>query len=305
MNERRHWLDDDYVKFIRLAEHLIGKNKIGVAAFVTNHGYLSNPTFRGMRWSLLRSFDKIYVLDLHGNSNRKEVSPDGKSDKNVFDIRTGVAIIIAIKSKISKTSSELAELYHSELWGTRDVKYENLWNATIYTDYQKIENPHKRYYMFYPIDDKLIDIYDAGFDLSKLMNYNQKGIITARDGLSIGFSHADLEEKLENFLDPSKSDDAIRKEYFGGKSEKKYPAGDTRSWKLPEARARLAGSNVRKLFSPIYYRPFDSRIIALTEYLVDWPRTDFMQNFFKPNIGIAFNRQIEEDRPYTDVFIFD
>ena len=95
--ERKHWLQDDYVKFIRFAEHMIVKTGEGVLGFITNHGYLDNPTFRGMRHHLLKSFDKIYVLDLHGNSKKREQSPDGSPDKNVFDIQQGVAIIIAIK----------------------------------------------------------------------------------------------------------------------------------------------------------------------------------------------------------------
>ena len=83
------WVNDDYVKFIRLAEHMLEKNGEGILGFITNHGYLDNPTFRGIRWHLLKTFDKIYVLDLHGNSNKKEVAPDGSSDKNVFDIQQG------------------------------------------------------------------------------------------------------------------------------------------------------------------------------------------------------------------------
>ena len=92
------WINDDYVKFLRMAEDLIAKNPSGgVLGFITNHGYLDNPTFRGMRWHLLKTFDKIWVLDLHGNSKKKEIAPDGSSDKNVFDIQQGVAIVIGIR----------------------------------------------------------------------------------------------------------------------------------------------------------------------------------------------------------------
>ncbi len=92
------WINDDYVKFIRMAEDVIAKNPSGgVLGFITNHGYLDNPTFRGMRWHLLQSFDKIWVLDLHGNSKKKEVSPNGDLDKNLFDIQQGTAIVIAIR----------------------------------------------------------------------------------------------------------------------------------------------------------------------------------------------------------------
>lgn len=91
------WLDDDYVKFIRFAQWRIERTGHGVLGFITNHGYLDNPTFRGMRQSLLDSFDTIYVLDLHGNTKRKEAAPDGSRDENVFDIQQGVAIGIMVK----------------------------------------------------------------------------------------------------------------------------------------------------------------------------------------------------------------
>ena len=124
-NERKHWLHDAYVKFIRLSEHLIEKNGEGVLGFITNHGYLDNPTFRGMRWHLMQTFDAIYVLDLHGNANKKEVTPEGKPDKNVFDIRQGVSVMIAVKKR---SATGTAKVYHGELWGDRKSKYDALWD---------------------------------------------------------------------------------------------------------------------------------------------------------------------------------
>lgn len=91
------WLQDDYVKFIRFAQWRIQQTGQGIVAFITNHGYLDNPTFRGMRQHLMNTFDEIYVLDLHGNSKKKETAPDGSKDENVFDIQQGVAILLAVK----------------------------------------------------------------------------------------------------------------------------------------------------------------------------------------------------------------
>ena len=88
---------DDYVKFIRWGQWRIERTGAGILAFITNHGYLDNPTFRGMRRQLMNTFDEIYILDLHGNKKRKEVAPDGGTDKNVFDIQQGVAIAIMVK----------------------------------------------------------------------------------------------------------------------------------------------------------------------------------------------------------------
>ncbi|MFM6023049.1 MAG: N-6 DNA methylase, partial [Dolichospermum sp.] len=110
------WLNDDYVKFIRFSQWRIEKTGYGVLAFITNHGYLDNPTFRGMRQSLMRTFDEIYVLDLHGNSKKKEVCPDGSADQNVFDIQQGVAIGFFIKyqNKEQNSQKQLATVYHAD-----------------------------------------------------------------------------------------------------------------------------------------------------------------------------------------------
>jgi predicted helicase len=115
-NERKHWLNDDYVKFLRYGQHYIEKNGQGVLAFINPHGFLDNPTFRGMRWNLLNTYDKIYTIDLHGNSNKKETSPDGSPDINVFDIQQGVSINLFVKTG-KKKQNELGKIYHFDLLG--------------------------------------------------------------------------------------------------------------------------------------------------------------------------------------------
>jgi hypothetical protein len=116
--EKKHWLQDDYVKFLRFAQWKIEQAGCGVVGMITNHGYLDNPTFRGMRQSLMRTFDEIYVLDLHGNALKKETCPDGSPDKNVFDIRQGVAIAFFVKRCDGEKT--VATVRHAELWGTRE-----------------------------------------------------------------------------------------------------------------------------------------------------------------------------------------
>lgn len=115
------WINDDYVKFIKYAQSFVDESEAGIVAYINPHGFSDNPTFRGMRWNLLESFSKIYVLDLHGNSKKKEKSPDGSKDENVFDIQQGVCIFIAIKN--GKTGAGKCEVYHSDLYGTREKKY--------------------------------------------------------------------------------------------------------------------------------------------------------------------------------------
>jgi predicted helicase len=126
LNERNpKWINDDYVKFLRYGQFYIERNGSGVLAFINAHGFLDNPTFRGMRWNLLKTYDKIYIIDLHGNSKKKETCPDGSKDENVFDIMQGVSINLFVKTG-KKKQSELGKIYHSDLYGLRDEKYDYL-----------------------------------------------------------------------------------------------------------------------------------------------------------------------------------
>ena len=118
LKERKHWLNDDYVKFIAFAEQMIKKDGSGIVAMITNHGYLDNPTFRGMRWRLAQTFDTIYVLNLHGNAKKKEIAPDGSKDENVFHIQQGVAIMFGVRTG-QKKKGQLAKVWSADLWGSR------------------------------------------------------------------------------------------------------------------------------------------------------------------------------------------
>ncbi len=196
--ERKHWLHDDYVKFIRLSEYLIEKNGEGVLGFITNHGYLDNPTFRGMRWHLLKTFNKIYILDLHGNSNKKETTPDGRPDENVFDIQQGVAIIIAVK-KHGETEG-LAEVHHADLWGSRKVKYSALNGGTLnklITERIECREPQ---YAFAPRDHGLAAQYAKGFGVIEFFPANVTGIVTMGDGFALAKNADSLRQKLYDLL---------------------------------------------------------------------------------------------------------
>ncbi len=163
------WLNDDYVKFIRFAQWRIEQTGYGVLAFISNHGYLDNPTFRGMRQSLMQTFDDIYILDLHGNSKKKERCPDGSEDKNVFDIQQGVAIGIFVKRTAGKDG--LATVHHADLWGKREVfeggnlvvgKYHWLWENSVASTKWKSLKPQSPKYLFVPQGEKLVREYDEG-----------------------------------------------------------------------------------------------------------------------------------------------
>ncbi len=235
--ERKHWLQDDYVKFIRMAEHTIAQNPSGgVLGFITNHGYLDNPTFRAMRWHLLKSFDNIHVLNLHGNSNRKEKSPDGSADKNVFDIKQGVSLVVATR-RSAQSKKGFAKVFHADLWGTRKAKEGRLASSLQGMKWQRLEAAEP-YYFFVPFDAQLVKLYDTGFSLGEMFPTSSKGVITARDGLAVDFTEAELEDKIRKFIDITVSDVETRQRFFGDKKDDKYPAGDTRSWRLPAARTR-------------------------------------------------------------------
>ena len=140
------WINDDYVKFIRYGQHFIEKNGEGILAFINPHGFLDNPTFRGKRWNLLKTYDKIYTIDLHGNSKKKETAPDGSKDENVFDIMQGVSINLFIKTG-KKKSNELGKVFHYDLYGKRDFKYDFLYENSLKTiGYKKLPNIAPNYF---------------------------------------------------------------------------------------------------------------------------------------------------------------
>ena len=251
--ERKHWLHDDYVKFIRLSESLIERNGEGVLGFITNHGYLDNPTFRGMRWHLLNTFDRIHVLDLHGNAKKKEVTPEGKPDKNVFDIQQGVAIIIAVKTGKKKKGE--AEVWHGDLWGTREAKNTVLEKGQIGKPIaEKIECSAPKY-AFARQDDMLRAVYGNGFGLAEFMPENSVGIVTGKDYVNISFSASDTSEKL-NLLKTLSDSDARR--YFKLKNK------DARDWTLPTARADAVACEKTGVLTDLTYRPFDQRFTFYT-----------------------------------------
>lgn len=181
LNERNpKWINDDYVKFIRLAQNYVERNKCGIIGFINPHGFLDNPTFRGMRWNLLSTFDKIYTINLHGNYKKKEVCPDGSPDENVFDIQQGVSINLFIKTG-EKKASELGKVYYYDLYGKREEKYDFLTNTPFSeVKYQELQ-PVAPMYFFVPKNFGLMDEYEKGVSISSLFSLGSMGITTGHD----------------------------------------------------------------------------------------------------------------------------
>jgi predicted helicase len=290
--ERKHWLHDDYVKFIRYGELFIERNNEGVLAFICNNSFLDNPTFRGMRWHLLNTFDKIYIIDLHGSSKKKEVSPDGSPDKNVFDIQQGVSINIFMK-KDKKTSKELATIYYTELFGKRDVKNQFLMESNLSNIKLNVLKYKSPYYFFVNKNVSGQETYDSGFQINKLFNINVTGIITARDKVVIDFDTDNLCQRMERISDSNYNDSELRALLFPDKQDGKYLAGDSRGWKLAEARFNIKNNIHSEWIKNIDYRPFDTRKIYYSPDMVDWGRENVMHHFLKgKNLGLMTCRQI-------------
>ena len=191
------WINDDYVKFIRYSQHYIEKNGTGILAFINPHGFLDNPTFRGMRWNLLKTYDKIYTIDLHGNSKKKETAPDGSADINVFDIQQGVSINVFVKTG-KKKPDELGKVLHYDLYGKRDLKYDFLNENTLKTiPFVELPNKAPSYFMVQK-DFDLEEKYGDFIDLKDLFIETCPGIVTGKDKNFINFDKEELIKNIEN-----------------------------------------------------------------------------------------------------------
>ena len=301
LGERKVWLQDDYVKFIRLSQWLLDGTGVGVHGYISNHGYFDNPTFRGMRWSLMQSFRRIRVLDLHGNLKKKEVPSEGGRDVNVFDIQQGVAIGLFTKAAAASRC-----VYHADVWGERAQKYRWLWeHGSADTEWVRLE-PGPPFHLFEPFDDAGTGAYYGWPAINEVMAVNVTGIVTARDGFVIDFDREALRSRIADLRSESLSDDAIRKKYFVGKGSKKYPPGDSRGWKLPAARRKIREDDQwDERYAPVLYRPFDIREIYYVQWMVDWPRTEAMPHLLAgENVAlIGCRQQARGDDEWAQVFV--
>jgi SOS-response transcriptional repressor LexA len=273
LNERNpKWLNDLYVRFTRLSHWLIERTGLGVHGFITNHGYLDNPTFRGMRCALLTTFDQLSLVDLHGNLKKREVTPNGRKDENVFDIQQGVTIGL-----FTKTAKPRRSVLHADLWGERKQKYHWLLeHSSADTEWVQLK-PIAPYYLFKPFDDAGTRAYYGWPAINDVMAVNVTGIFTARDDFVIDFDGQSLRGRIADLRSESLSDEAIRKKYFTGKGSNKYPPGDSQGWKLPAARRRVSEDEQwDDRYAPVLYRPFDTREMYYAPWMVERPRTEAM-----------------------------
>lgn len=263
------WLLDDYVKFIRFAQQKIdNQNAGGIFGFISNNSFLDNPTFRGMRYSLLKSFDEIYIVNLHGNTRKKEVSPDGSKDDNVFDIMQGVSINIFVKNsqKIKdkeledkklnpsyyKHSNDYANVYYYDLYGKREYKYDFLLDKNIKSIEWKELNYKEPFFLFVKQDENLREEYDKFYSIKDIFRIYNVGIVTSKDSVLIGLSEDKLKEQVKNY----------------------YNEFDNSFVEI------------------INYRPFDKRFVYYDTDKIERARKDIMEHFLKydNNIGVICDR---------------
>lgn len=345
------WLLDDYVKFIRFAEMKLNKQKEGgIFGFISNNSFLDNPTFRGMRHSLLKSFDKIYILDLHGNVRKKEISPDGSKDENVFDIMQGVSINIFVRysnsslrersrsnpNKIdchaskearndniysNSDNSNLAKVYHYDLFGKREDKYKFLFDNNLDNIEWKELKFEAPFFLFIPQNEIIKSEYDRGISVKDMFRISSTGICSQRDSVVIHKTKESVKEIIKDFCNLSKEEN-IRKY----KIEK-----DGRDWQIQLAIDSIKKSELNKngVIIQINYRPFDfywTYYNGEAKGFMAYPRTEVMQHFLpsiaraKPeaiqnidchadksarndnNIGLIINRSVALDK-YKHAFI--
>jgi predicted helicase len=289
LNEKNpKWLQDDYVKFIRFAQLKMDAVDQGVVGIITNHSYLDNPTFRGMRQSLMHTFNQVWILDLHGSTKPRERTPPNTPNENVFDIQKGVCIAIFIKKP-----EEESGIWFSELWGTRQQKYEAAAAASIHSiSWEKVAFSDP-YYMFRPLDWTGWEPYREGRQIADSLSPNDEkvqmfelstlGFQTHRDDFAISFTKSEMEEKLKRFANSKVSDDQITQQY-GIKSN--------RDWSLRESRA-VALKGPMPVPQMVAYRPFDIRWSEFSTLTMDYPRRELQDHVAgKNNLCLLVSRQI-------------
>lgn len=278
LKEKKNWLDDDYVKFMRLSESLIEKNAEGILAMITPHGYIDNPTFRGMRWHLRKTFDKIYVVDLHGNSNKKETTTEGGKDENVFDIKTGVAIILGVKNKSENKNKKQADVFVCDIQGLRKDKFKILDESTS-KDLPWVSLPESS--NVWKVEGEGKGKYEKGFSLADLFIKNTTGIVTMGDAFIVDENKDVLTKRVDEFLNTEISENELKTKYGLGKNYAKWIISNKR--KITNDHSKIV---------PLAYRPFDTRYTYFDNNLVWRPRTEVMKHLASNlNSGLVFRRQ--------------
>ena len=298
LNERNpKWLNDLYVRFTRLSHWLLEQTGLGLHGFITNHSYIDNPTFRGMRWALLASFDHVFVLDLHGNLKKKEVTPDGGKDENVFDIEQGVAIALFVKKSPMPHEVSSARVRHAECWGARAAKYDWLLARDVaITGWVNVE-PRPAFYLFKPFGSAGTEDYDRWPSVTDIFPIKSVGIVTARDALTVRWSAEEIWWVVSDVA--QRDTEEVRSKYRLGK--------DVQDWRVEWAQDDLQRSGPSNTnIVPILYRPFDTRFTYFTgrsRGFLCRPRAEVMGHMLAgENLSIGVTRTVEVGAGFSHIF---
>ena len=276
-------LQADYVKFIRWAQWRIDKNGEGVIGYIVNNSFLDGSTSRGMRQSLLTSFNAIYFLNLHGSGRITETIPTAERDENVFDIIQGVSVLLCVKYRDSPTP---AKVYYADLWGSREEKYKILSETDVQTTAWCELQPTSPYYLFVPQVVEQRAEYETGWEITDIFQNSSIGIATARDKLTLHRTVEKLRETVTDFVSLSAGD--AREKYRLGK--------DSQDWKVHLAQADIRNHpDVEQHIAPIHYRPFDSRWTYYTGKSRGFhcrPRPAIMPHLRKENLALSVCRVV-------------
>ncbi len=288
LNERNiQPLDDDYIKFIRFAHWKIEQNpEGGVLGFITNNSYIDGIIHRQMRKSLLDTFNRIYILNLHGDSGKKETCPDGSKDENVFDIQQGVAIALFVKNDKFKDN----KVFYADLYGKRNDKYLELDRHSVNSIGMRELNPQGPYYFFAPKDFALQSEYEKFWKVTDIFKVYGSGIKFRKDNLLTKnhFTKASVLEMLKD-MEASGDENIFRK----------YDFGETKDWTLKDKRQYFLNYDKNDI-QKVCYRPFDFRFTYYPLDRIDKiiPRGDsrrnLMQHLMQDNLGLITVRQVAE-----------
>jgi predicted helicase len=284
-------LSDDYIKFIRFGQHFIDKNGSGILAYISNNSFIDGIIHRQMRKHLLESFDKIYILDLHGNSKKKEVSPDGSPDQNVFDIMQGVSINLFVKTG-NKKNNDLGEIFHYDLFGKRDFKYEFLNNNDFVNLNWKVLKSKLPNLLFINKDNTNEESYFNTFKIDDLFLFNASGMVGGRDSVVINFNN-DFEQIINDFKSKNITEISTL-----------YNLKESRDWTFNGAISDLINNEGKTIKT--FYKAFDKRYThytGKTKGFVQYPRKELAQHFFKENYGLALMRNIIPNNYFSQVLI--
>ncbi len=285
LKERKINIDDDYIKFIRYGQYFIDKNSEGILAYISNNSFIDGITHRIMRKNLIGTFNKIYIIDFHGNSFRKEKDIDGGKDENVFDIQQGVSINIFIKQK---SNTKKTRIYHFNVYGIREKKYHFLLQNSIKSINWRNINPSAPYYFFTPqkSSDK---IYDEGFSLREVFKIVNSGIKTDRDSLFIDDDKKKLNDRMKILF----SNDLI------SSFIETYRVVDSGSYKITKVIKNIQHSD--KFLRRITYRPFDEKYIYYDPEVISRPAYKAMKYMIsdEKNILLCFMRQYSYNCDYS------